>query len=366
MGGFSGLGDLLGLGMQAFQQGFEEGRNAYTNQLMGSYGNQLAQVQLSQSRPLGILLQSQNLYARHYRSEGDVPSPEVEEVVVNSFLVGCDPEFVVFDAAGEGVNLSHKLPHAGQIGWDHSGYVAELRPQPAKGTFTLVKRLKELMMRADSLDLGNKWKAGAVSRLAGRTVTLGGHVHLDISPLKEGYVHETSVVRDPDNPEQVLVEETWTDEHKARVKALDTITARLEQLDILPNHESQTRRSSGDYGHYGDVRVQRHLKYDPAYRPSWHLHTEYRTMASWLYDPRNAFLCLTAAKLAAAEPQVALEHIKRTTIPWKQLVNWFELFKEKDVNARRLVDKVLSQGHKALVADPEVDFRERWKGKAQL
>lgn len=249
-------------------------------------------------------------------------NPE-EGTVINNFLVGCDPEFVALDSKGTLLNVANAISQEGEVGYDHSGRVLELRPQPARGTFALVKRLQALLSddRIKTIvgyGYAKKFRAGAKVG----PVTLGGHVHF-------GFPHS----RD-------------TKLFQSKIQACDKVTTLLEHLDILPTNESKQRRDSGEYGQYGQTRASGD-------------HTEYRTMASWLYDPRVAYLCLTAAKLAASDPAGALEALTNVT-SFEGLKRWFERYKNKDANATRAVDNVLALGHKRLVVDPDVDFRERW------
>lgn len=237
--------------------------------------------------------------------------------MLNTFLVGCDPEFVALNASGNQINLADHFSADGEVGYDHGGRVGELRPEPTRGTYALTKRLQRLIKSDRIVKLGaSKLRAGArVHRDC-----LGGHVHLGF-PL-------------PVN----------TDE---RVTALDRVTAVLEALDILPANESRERRGTGNYGRFSDVRNSAG-------------HTEYRTMASWLTDPKVAYLCLTAAKLAACDPKGTKENLKAAA-SFDNLITWFRNYRSKDINARRALERVLSLGHKALQVYPDVDFRERWR-----
>jgi hypothetical protein len=310
--------------------------------------------------------------------------PEVKEelestAVINTFLVGCDPEFVGIEN-GELVRMNNYFPQRGEIGFDHGGAVGEFRPRPAKGTWTLIKRIKE--------KVGELWqipgivRAGAIVKTKGREsgyVTLGGHVHLDICPY-DGVLGGSGV--DPNTGRIVGYAEfmdryrnydaTWENPlssasyehrnvilgkpretnspspaHKDRVGALDTLTQLLEYLDILPRGECEERRKTGEYGKYGDVRIQEKKR------------TEYRTMASWLFDPAVAFLCLTGAKIAAAEPKVCTEALKGASA-FTRLTDWLIPFASKDLDVGRLCERFLPLGHKGLIVDPSGDFRERW------
>lgn len=275
--------------------------------------------------------------------------------VVNNFRVGCDPEFVVLDENSRLMNTGRYVPRSGEIGYDHGGDVVELRPTPTMGTFMLVRNLKNLINKAEGMiPQGGKFRAGAWLEFPENErrerVSLGGHVHLDISPYENETLQRTS------------------EEHLLRIAALDHLTHRLEALDILPKNESALRRR-GTYGKFGDYRVQRNGANDvPPERANTYnvgkrsqYHTEYRTMASWLHDPKVAYICLTAAKLAAAEPAFAIETLGRVH-SWEAFKKWFEALAPRDVNAQRALDKVLSAGGlKSLQVDPSSDFRPRWQ-----
>lgn len=252
-----------------------------------------------------------------------------EGVVINSFQIGCDPEFVALGADGR--LISAAALDTAEIGHDHNGRVVELRPAPAKGAFALVKRLQGLINndRLKTLHGVAKFRAGA-HPIAGTVV--GGHIHVDVSPYAEGTMDFNTA-------------------HVSRVRAMDTVTRLLEHLDILPKTECNLRRRNTQYGHFGDVRVKLN-------KDGRKYHTEYRTMASWLYDPKVAFLCLTAAKIAAADPVGTFDALTRIT-SFSGLISWLERYKNKDANASRVLERIPDQ--KAVTVDPDVDFRERWE-----
>jgi hypothetical protein len=252
--------------------------------------------------------------------------------MLNNFLIGCDPEFILLDNEGKTAKASQYFPYAGLIGYDHGGRVAELRPKPAKGTYTVLLRLQELIQSKPVIAVPHRLRAGAICN----NDCLGGHVHLGFNGMTSG---------------QGTFLGGQLNEKGAQVtKALDALTKVLEHLDILPKNECAKRRNSaqavaGYYGAYGDVRDSNG-------------HMEYRTMASWLYDPKVAFLCLTAAKLAAVDPKGAYEALQDCT-SWKGLKAWLDSYRSKDVNAKRLEEKITDL--KKLQVDPTVNFRERWE-----
>lgn len=273
-------------------------------------------------------------------------SDEVPERLINNTLYGADPEFVIING-DEAVIGRDFMPAAGEVGHDHNGYVYELRPRPAKGTYTLVKRMQKLLQSPKLEKLRSyKWRAGALvdlkvpateraTYLGGkRTLTLGGHVHID-KPWRNRELGDFDLM----------------------ISACDRATKYLESLDILPQNESLRRREIGAthrYGAWGDVRGAG--REDAA-------HTEYRTPCSWLFDPKAAFLTLTAIKLATVNPQLTLDTLKARGISFERLKEWFELYKHKDDNAARVVEKLLDKDIKKIQADPNSNFRETWEGE---
>jgi hypothetical protein len=280
-----------------------------------------------------------------------VPEEDDNMVVklANEFLVGCDPEFCVLDGQGRVYNVVNEFRDAhGEVGFDHGGLEVELRPQPAKGTYALTRRMRTLLLRNAKLNpalVNYKWRAGAVVEHANqRLLTLGGHVHFGIQP--RGY--------DPADRDGSKFD--------LRIKALDRTTKYLEALDILPRDESTLRRERGDrqnanqrYGRWSDVRIA-------GERGDAAAHIEYRTMASWLFDPKVAYTCLTAAKLACAAPQIALDSLKANNYSYNNFVKFFEVFRHKDTNAKRALEKLLDGKEvTALQVPPDVNLRTRWE-----
>jgi hypothetical protein len=257
------------------------------------------------------------------QTEPIIPEEESDmRKFANSFEVGCDPEFVVLYKTNGALRNVTELGQ-GPVGWDHSGHCAELRPEKARGTWTLVKRMQELLNKYPklaSLREGYKWRAGALFEREATKVSLGGHVHFNIHAAK-------FPMRATD--------------------ALDQVTKLLEKVDILPSQECASRRKVGKYGRFGDLRVD---------TPDGHV--EYRTMASWLFDPWIAFLSLTAAKLAVTSPETALQKIPKAN-DRDELYRFLECFRHKDINADRLLDK-LGHSVKWLDAKPDQDLKEAW------
>ena len=238
--------------------------------------------------------------------------------LANKFRLGCDPEFVALGPKGQIINVHRMLSHAGPVGWDHNGRVVELRPEPARGAWSLVKRLQALLQEAKPIQK-YRWRAGAYYEdLAdGHAVTLGGHIHFDFPKGS-----------------------------KDLINALDCITQLLEHLEVLPKAECDNRRHSSQYGKMSDIRI-------------CDGHIEYRSMASWLYDPYIAFLAITLAKLAAVAPAEALTLSKKTSVA--AMVKFLEGFSGKDINADRLLDR-FERDKKWISKSLEDDFRSAWEG----
>lgn len=259
--------------------------------------------------------------------------------LVNKWLIGCDPEFVIIGPTGELVNTQDIIPQRGPIGWDHSGYAVEFRPEPARGTFQVLKRLQALVQSKDMEKLRKySWRSGAYVKAKPRgVITLGGHVHLDMPPPNHGNGDE--------------------DEHHAVIEACDRWTMLMEGLDILPRAESNARRTDAravreGYGQWSDWR--------PAGERGERM--EYRTPASWLFDPKVAFLTMTGIKLAAVSPATMLEKVPRTGHGWKHVEALLDCYKGKDSNARRALEKLV-EGRSTpahLHVDPAVNFADRW------
>jgi len=266
----------------------------------------------------------------------EIPEEDREVKVVNEFLIGCDPEFIVLDALGAHQLVNELLSAEGEIGHDHGGKVVELRPKPAKTAFTLTKKLWKLLEKSPVAEF--KHRAGAYIEFPPNKFSLGGHIHFDL----------------PWKPKDL--------DSRYRALALDEVTTCFENLDILPKKESAKRRGYGrdarngfgvqlGYGEFGDVR--------PDYN-----RTEYRTMASWLYSPITSLLCLTAAKLATVAPKETIATLGIDPSPAK-VQKFFETFSGKDVDAKRVVEKVFEKGV-SMQRDPTADFRETWRNELQL
>ena len=264
----------------------------------------------------------------------DLPAEEGD--MINDFKIGCDPEFMLCKD-GRLLAANQYFPNGGEIGYDHGGRVAELRPGPSLGIMPIMRKLQDLINGPLITPIDAKLRAGAFWNAD----CLGGHIHFGFNcftkkpPAGNGLHHGGEL----------------SARGRQVTDALDALTKILEHLDILPEAESRQRRGSGQgeanhYGAFGDVR-------------DCHGHMEYRTMASWLHDPKVAYMCLTAAKCAASDPEGTKLALEGCT-SFLKFRRWLEAYANKDVNAKRASEKLLDKGLKHIQVDPSVDFKGRW------
>lgn len=240
--------------------------------------------------------------------------------LLNKFLVGADPEFAILH---QGHAQQFHTPYNPLSPWglDHNNWVIEPHPKPALSIRELIQNLRVSFNDFARVAPEGRWRAGAYIQAPERTITLGGHIHLDLPRC-------TTAQRD----------------------ALDLFTRHLEALDILPATECRNRRTSS-YGHFGDIRTE-------------HGHFEYRTMASWLFSQRVTKVCLLGAKLIAVDPTAPEEVLGNSSeASVARLRAFFERFKAKDDDA----DWILSGSllHRKLNVRPDRDLRTVWRVEPQ-
>ncbi len=211
----------------------------------------------------------EHIRARWQRRYFEVPGwlPRLPQRLLNHFMVGADPEFMLLDAAGATVE-SHTLglQQAQAFGCDNSGRQVEIRPTPSRSTLDVVASIASTLRWMALLKPKTRpyhWRSGGFVNGDG----LGGHIHFG---------------RKRPNAER---------EHAA----LDTLTFRLFHIGVFNMEEGRQRQGDrhirNGYGRPSDVRPQRH-----GY--------EYRTLPSWLDSPYMAFMVLTLAKLAVLNPSL--------------------------------------------------------------
>ena len=240
-------------------------------------------------------------------------------------MIGADPEYIAIDKTGAHVNIKSFTTKDAEVAWDHEGDVLEVKPRPSKCVFRLVRRMRKLLLQHEVskklIEAGYKFRSGGYFKTRSRSLGLGGHIHLDIP-----YSTHTDV----------------------QTNALHNLTYALEKLDILPRQQSYYRHS---YANVESIRMANNAD-----------RLEYRFMCSWLHSPVTAQICLTAAKIMAVRPELALDHL---TISMPIFQAWFEKFKEKDVDACRVVEKIF-EPKLPLEARLDVDLQESWKSLKSL
>lgn len=264
---------------------------------------------------------------------------------VNRFRIGADPEYAAFTKAGAHLNVKEFTTKDHVVGWDHNGDVLEVKPEPSRYAFRIVRRIQRLLL-ADEVSKvlikkGTKFRAGALCNTGGRTVTLGGHIHFGIpftNPAVYAQYEKAHIIPGRDKMDEGLSE---------KLKALSKLTTMLEHLDILPTKEASARRDAGE------IEVIRCANTDN--------HFEYRTMCSWLHSPITAHLCLTTAKIAVAHPD-SLETVERS-MRW--LEDWVRRFAAKDIDASRLIERVFEKKLK-LEAKLEGNLLDNWQSLTLL
>lgn len=237
------------------------------------------------------------------------------EKFLNNFLLGADPELVVLDPPSlvNSQKIARIKGHDSHFyGWDHNGFVVEPHPAPSLSARTVVSNIKKsLDVLSDRLP-SYRFRAGAYyNDPDSRSVTLGGHVHLDLPHL---------------TPDQV--------------DAMDVFCESLLGLEILPVGECVSRAGTG-YGKMSDIREERGR-------------VEYRSMCSWLFSRKTSMFCITGIKLCAVAPQTLKP---MTSI--KEMQNWMEGFKGTDDD----VDWILNRGYfdTSMTAVPDANVKSVWK-----
>jgi hypothetical protein len=237
----------------------------------------------------------------------------MEGKLLNSFLLGADPELILLDPPAL-INGSREHKAGYHYGYDHGGYVIEPHPSPSLSARTVCANIKKSLDVISNRFPSYRLRAGAYYRDPDRRdVTLGGHVHLDLQHLSA-----------------------------AQLKAMDIFATSLEALEILPSKENKLRCGSGHgYGKLGDIRAE-------------HGHVEYRSLCSWLFSRKTSMLCITGIKLAAVAPDTV-----KSADSYTKLLRWFEEFKGKDDDVDWILDREYFAS--SLEAKPDANVKAVWK-----
>lgn len=241
---------------------------------------------------------------------------------MNHFMLGADPEFMFIQDRSP-LHATHLGLKAGlAFGADQNDRLVELRAAPSRDAIkvlgSILAELRWLYRYLGETHRNAHWDARAFAHGDG----MGGHVHFGRK-----------------RPHQ-----------EDEVRGLDGL-ARVMRAVHLFDSEGWTRRAQGDqfsqlYGQYGDIRPQKH-----GY--------EYRTLPTWLDNPRLAYLVLTLSKLVILDPDItaAWNRASRPAGDWELLQGLAKYYKGRDDDALILysmmthADKFRFQGG---------DFRARW------
>jgi hypothetical protein len=245
---------------------------------------------------------------------------------MNHFCVGADPEFMFLQEGGLAPAMSFGLKSGLAFGADQNERLVELRAAPARDVVTVLASvlasLRWLYRYLGSEYRDLTWVAPAFLHGDG----MGGHVHFG---------------RKRPNRED-------------EVKGLDGLARIMRACDLFDS-DGWTRRCQGDqfhqmYGQYGDIREQKH-----GY--------EYRTLPTWLDNPRLAYLVLVLSKLVIIDPDITASWQGKTGDPNRRVSDWDLLrglakyYKGRDDDALLLYSMMDVPDKFQFVGG---DFRLRW------
>lgn len=196
---------------------------------------------------------------RQWRSTEAIEEVPDNPRLVNHFTIGADPEFSLVDhLKGSFINAENLgLVTGAAFGMDMNGRLAELRPIPSRFALDVLASVwSELRWMALSIPTSRElsWQAVPYDGRDG----LGGHIHFARKQADEVRRHD--------------------------VDALDGMFETFRRGNIYNDVMCANRIKQTKYGHYGDIRFQKH-----GY--------EYRSLPTWLSSPWLAYLTLVVAKL---------------------------------------------------------------------
>lgn len=276
----------------------------------------------------------------------------MSESYVNSFRLGCDPEFVLLDST----NRIHRFTsNSRQVGQDHGGLVVELRPLPSYSVKGLLENVKTLLDSPILRDVADKrWRGGAYyNDVNGNTVMLGGHIHIE-TPYQFGTSGSSTIPA------------VAPDVFAARMDAMDHVTKMFEEIDLLPKVECASRRTGG-YGRFGHTGSYNYHQVTDEYTRQQRV--EYRSPCSWLFNPKNAFMLVTALKLATVSPVSVMKVLPGGSPDkiWEGIVKLYRNFQHIDHDAYLAANKICRSSNpdniERLKADTNVDMKASWKLK---
>lgn len=237
--------------------------------------------------------------------------------LVNRFMVGADPEFVLVDPIrGTHVALEGLGLHVGPaFGSDLCGRLAELRPAASRFVLEVVAsiltELRWMALTSPGLRDYNWVSKPYIGRDG-----VGGHVHLG---RKRAEFQEREI------------------------KALDRMFQIMTAGEVFHKEGVAERRRQTKYGRLGDFRSQRH-----GY--------EYRSMPTWLESPWLAYLTLTMAKLTTYNPSLVTGTVVNVS-PRKFIRNLLAFYKGMDDDALIAYNALETLGFPVQLG---TDFRPAW------
>lgn len=188
---------------------------------------------------------------------------------IDETVIGCDPEFLLFDSSGSVVRANNVLSYNGMLGCD--GAMAEVRPKPAMSPEELVANIRAIFADPSVTDpiSALNWMSGCYYVDSRRDYPMGGHIHIG-------------------NPTRIAKMRLEDRENFFKVfnKILDELLA-LPMIKIDGAKLGAARRttcSMGKFGYFGEYRL-------------CNGRLEHRTLSGlWLMHPKLATCVFGTAK----------------------------------------------------------------------
>lgn len=264
-----------------------------------------------------------------------------------SFMIGADPEFLLFDDVGTVVLANSVLSKQGLIGND--GPMAELRPNPSQNPTELLENIKAILSdkklteRIDHLT----WKAACYHKGPNRDFSVGGHIHVG-------------------NPKPIMKMPREIRENLYFVlnKIMDELLSiPLMKLDGKKNGSTRRVGANFKFGSFGCLRTD------------WD-RLEHRTLSGmWLMHPQIAEAVLGTAKaIASSAFSVAIskglksdfilpEKFSRTHLIRPDFDSWTEIPLTEELGCVVSSKYIKDSLDKSNVAMINGKFLESWIGK---
>lgn len=230
--------------------------------------------------------------------------------LVNRFMLGADPEFVMSDAWGRYIYAETLgMTTLQGFGCDMAGRQAEVRAYPSRFALEVVASVMEALrwmalVHPESLECN--WNAVAYNGKDG----CGGHVHFGR--------------RRPNR--------------KSDIKVLDSVTDYLLESNVLDKEGFAQRQTGTHFGQHGDFRPQRH-------------DYEYRTLPTQLSSPWLTYFTLVVSKLAVFSGVTPLIG------PSSAFIDMLKQYEDRDDDAAIALQAIKQHG---LPRQTRTDFKVNW------